>query len=169
MQRVGGHAPRRMKRKTVGIVAGCTALLAAIAIIGTTRTPSRLQALKFVTLRIEEAQAQQIENTTAQRVKDAAPMPGAEAALRHQIEAFKQGQPDLNAMTDDLATVTRPQIPNITRQFERSGALRSISFRGVGFSGFDIYEAKFEHGLLICRILMSPDNKISGLLFEWGP
>jgi len=119
--------------------------------------------------RIDQAQAQQIADTLAQRVKSAAPAAGTEAALRHQIEAFQQDTPDFDAMTNGLATITRPQVPKIERQFELLGELQSLSFRGVGFEGWDIYEAKFANGITICRILLTPDNKITGLRFEWGP
>jgi beta-lactamase regulating signal transducer with metallopeptidase domain len=119
--------------------------------------------------RIDQAQAQAIEETYVKRLKGAAPMPGSEAALRQQIIAFSQGHPDLDAMTQDLAAVTRPQVPKIEREFALIGPLQSLSFRGVGFSGWDIYEAKFANGINICRILLAPDGKISGLRFEWGP
>jgi hypothetical protein len=119
--------------------------------------------------RIEQAEAQLIEETFAKRLQGAAPMPGSEAALRQQIVAFSQGHPDLDAMTPQLAAVTRPQVPKIEREFALIGALQSLSFRGVGFSGWDIYEAKYANGINICRILLAPDGKISGLRFEWGP
>lgn len=119
--------------------------------------------------RIDQAAAQKLEETFAKRLKGEAPMPGSEAALRHQIETFERGQPDYDAMTEALATLTRPQVPKIERQFALLGSLQSISFRGVGFSGWDIYEAKFANGISICRILLTPDAKITGLRFEWGP
>jgi hypothetical protein len=119
--------------------------------------------------RIDQAQAQKQEDNFAKRLKGEAPLPGSEAALRHQIDAFAQGNPDLGAMTERLATATRPQVPKIAREFALVGPLQSLSFRGVGFSGFDIYEAKFANGIMISRILLTPDGKVSGLLFQWGP
>jgi beta-lactamase regulating signal transducer with metallopeptidase domain len=119
--------------------------------------------------RIEQAQAQLLEETFAKRLKGEAPMPGSEVALQQQIVAFSQGHPDLDAMTPQLAAVTRPQVPKIEREFALIGELQSLSFRGVGFSGWDIYEAKFANGINICRILLAPDGKISGLRFDWGP
>jgi hypothetical protein len=65
--------------------------------------------------------------------------------------------------------VTRPQIPRINRRYALYGALQSLSFLGVGMQGWDVYEAKFANGMAICRILLTPDGKISGLRFEWGP
>jgi hypothetical protein len=119
--------------------------------------------------RIDQAEVQELRDKFAKRLKGEAPLPGSEAALRHQIEALAQGQPDFDAMTEALATVSRPQVPKIEREFALLGQLQSLSFRGVGFSGWDIYEAKFANGISICRILLTPDAKISGLRFEWGP
>jgi beta-lactamase regulating signal transducer with metallopeptidase domain len=119
--------------------------------------------------RISQSQAQNAEASLAKKIKDSTPTPGSEAALRRQIEAFQQKQPRYGEMTDELAAVTRPQIPAIDRQFAALGSLQSISFRGVGLQGWDVYEAKFENGISICRIFLAADGKVSGLLFQWGP
>jgi len=120
-------------------------------------------------MRVDQAQAQELENSFAKRIKENAPMPGTEEALRHQIETFTQGKPDFDAMTEGLAAITRPQVPKIQRTFALLGPLQELSFRGVGLQGWDVYEAKFENGISTCRILMSPDGKITGLRFQWGP
>ena len=62
----------------------------------------------------------------------------------------------------------QPQ-PDMQRSFARLGALQSISFRGVGSQGWDIYEAKYANGISIWRITMAPDGKIEGLLTQDGP
>jgi hypothetical protein len=50
-------------------------------------------------------------------------------------------------MTDELAAVTRLQIPKIERQFAALGPLQSISVIGVGLDGWDFYEVKFANGI----------------------
>jgi hypothetical protein len=72
-------------------------------------------------------------------------------------------------MSEGLASATRPQLVIIQRRLAKLGALQSISFRGVSLGGRDVYEAKFENGLAICRIYMAQDGKVQGLLFQWGP
>jgi len=119
--------------------------------------------------RINQSQAQDTGARLAKKIKDGTATPGSEAALRRQIEAFQQKQPRYGEMTDELAVLTRPQIPNIDRRFAELGSLQSISFRGVGQQGWDVYEAKFESGISICRIFLAADGKVSGLLFQWGP
>jgi hypothetical protein len=110
-----------------------------------------------------------VEASLAKKIRDGAPASTSEAALRRQIEAFEQGQPNLGEMTDELAAVTRPQIVTIQRRLAALGPLQSLTFRGVGDQGWDVYEAKFANGLSICRIFLAADGKISGLLFQWGP
>ena len=119
--------------------------------------------------RIDQAKAMEAEASLARKVKEATPTPGSEAALRRQIEAFQQGRPAYGGMSEELAAVTVPQIPGIERQFAALGALQSLSFRGVGAQGWDVYEAKFENGISICRIFLAANGKVSGLLFQWGP
>ena len=127
------------------------------------------EGLERPAMRIDQAQAQSIEASFGRRIKENTALPGTEDALRHQIEAFVQGKPDFDEMTEGLAAITRPQVPRISRTLSLLGPLQSLSFRGVGIQGWDLYEAKFENGIVICRILLAPDAKISGLRFEWGP
>lgn len=42
------------------------------------------------------------------------------------------------------------------------GAVQSVTFKGVGPGGADIYEVKFEHGLLEWRLSMGADGKVAG-------
>jgi beta-lactamase regulating signal transducer with metallopeptidase domain len=119
--------------------------------------------------RIDEAKARDVEASLAKKIRDGAPAATSEAALRRQIEAFEQGQPNLGEMTDELAAATRPQIVTIQRRFAALGPLQSLTFRGVGDQGWDVYEAKFANGISICRIFLAADGKVSGLLFQWGP
>lgn len=119
--------------------------------------------------RIDEADAQKLRDDFAKRLKAETPLPGSEAALRHQIESIEQGNPDLSAMSDELAAATRPQVPRMERRFALAGPLQSLSFLGVGSAGTDIYEARFAKSVMISRIVLAPDGKIFGLLFQWGP
>jgi beta-lactamase regulating signal transducer with metallopeptidase domain len=119
--------------------------------------------------RIDEAEAKTLQEAFAMRVKEPRPQPGSEAALRRQIAAFQQGEPAYREMSEPLASETRPQLPRIQRRFAALGPLQSISYRGVGLSGHDVYEAKFENGMAVCRIYMTQDGKIWALLFQWGP
>jgi beta-lactamase regulating signal transducer with metallopeptidase domain len=119
--------------------------------------------------RIEEADAKAAQEAFAKRVKEPAPQPGSEAALRRQIAAFQHGEPAYHEMSEGLASATRPQLVRIQKRLATLGALQSISFRGVSLGGRDVYEAKFENGMAICRIYMAEDGKIQAMLFQWTP
>jgi hypothetical protein len=119
--------------------------------------------------RIDKTEAQSVEDQLAKRMKDGTPLPGSEAALRRTIESLVQGQPNYDSMNEELALATRQQFPAIQRSFAKLGPLQSISFRGVGSQGWDVYEAKYANGISIWRIILAPDGKIEGLLAQDGP
>ncbi len=72
-------------------------------------------------------------------------------------------------MSSDLAAIVGSELPLIERHFAQLGPLDSIAFMGVGSEGWDLYQAKFENGILISRILLGPDGKVSRMRLEWGP
>jgi hypothetical protein len=49
------------------------------------------------------------------------------------------------------------------------GALQSLTFKGVGPGGADIYEIKLDNGVLDWRIVMSTDGKVAGANFHKKP
>jgi hypothetical protein len=95
----------------------------------------------------------------AQRVKDQKQSPGTEAALRRNIEGLQRGEPDYEMMSPQLAEITRQQLPQLKATMAQWGALRSVTFTGVGPAGADIYQVKFEHGTTEWRIMLGPDGK----------
>jgi hypothetical protein len=119
--------------------------------------------------RIDKAEADSAAEQLAKRIKDGTPQPGSEAALRATIEALQRGQPNYDTMSETLALAARQQQPAMQRSFARLGPLQSISFRGVGSQGWDVYEAKYANGISIWRIILAPDGKIEGLLTQDGP
>jgi hypothetical protein len=63
-------------------------------------------------------------------------------------------------MSAGLAGVTRQQLPQLQAMITNPGALRSVTFKGAGPCGADIYEVKFDKGGLDYRIWMSEDGKV---------
>jgi BlaR1 peptidase M56/Domain of unknown function (DUF3471) len=119
--------------------------------------------------RIVQSEADRVAEQLAKRVKDGIPQPGSEAALRHTIASLQAAKPNYDEMMPMLAATTRQQLPNLTHQLEQLGQLQSISFRGVGNAGWDIYDVKFTNGMSIWRVVMASDGKIGGMLFQAGP
>ena len=69
-------------------------------------------------------------------------------------------------MSPQLAAVTRQQLPQLKTTIGQLGALQSVTFKGVGQGGADIYEVKFEHGTTEWRVTLGQDGKIQGLGFR---
>ena len=123
--------------------------------------------------RLDDAEGKRIadENAAraaaaAQRFKDQKAAPGSEAAMRRAFEELRTGQPDYSRMSEGLADVTRQQPQGLKATMAQLGALQSVTFKGVGPGGRDIYEVKFENGSVECRIGMTPDGKIDGMGFR---
>jgi len=115
--------------------------------------------------RLSDAEAKQIEDAaaaTAKRVKDQTAMPGSEAALKGLIEGLISGQPNYDLMNPQLAGATRQQLPQLQSMLKPRGALQSLTFKGVGPAGADIYHVKFENGTFEYRISLGADGKIAG-------
>jgi len=97
---------------------------------------------------------------TAKRIKDQTANPGSEAALRRLIEEVRKGTPNYELMSPNLGAATRQQLPQLQAAITQLGALKTLTFTGVGPAGADIYVAKFENGALEYRIWLQPDGKI---------
>jgi len=117
----------------------------------------------MVAKRIDQAQADALTAAAEKRFKDQTPAPGSEAALRRNIDELRQGQPNYELMGPALADLTRQQLPQIKALITQSGAVESVTFKGVGPGGLDIYEVKFEHGSSEWRIMLQTDGKVTAL------
>jgi D-alanyl-D-alanine-carboxypeptidase/D-alanyl-D-alanine-endopeptidase len=116
--------------------------------------------------RIDEARVAALAAAVAKRFKDQTPVPGSEAALRRNIDELRLGQPKYELMSPAFADVIRQQLPQLKTAINQLGALQSVTFKGVGQGGADIYEVKFEHGSTEWRITLDSDGKIAGVLFR---
>ncbi|HEY2402488.1 MAG TPA: serine hydrolase [Steroidobacteraceae bacterium] len=112
--------------------------------------------------RIDDVTAKNLEDTVAERFKNQKAFPGSEAAVRVEIDQMQRKQPTYERMTPEFAEVARPQTEHIEELIGGLGTLQSITFKGVGPGGFDIYQVKFEHGSLDWRILLDADGKVAG-------
>src|ERR1700691_4300439 len=77
--------------------------------------------------------------SSAQRIGNDAPSPGTEASLRRYIDALEHGQPNYNEMSPSLAAAVRQQLPKIHQVIQNVGAFKSLTFKGVGRDGWDVY------------------------------
>jgi D-alanyl-D-alanine-carboxypeptidase/D-alanyl-D-alanine-endopeptidase len=116
--------------------------------------------------RLDDAQATALSASLAKRFKDQTALPGSEAAVRRLVEELRIGQPKYELMTPSFADVTRQQLPQLRTIITQFGAVLSVTFKGVGQGGADIYEVKFERGSSEWRITLEPDGKVGGVLFR---
>ena len=113
--------------------------------------------------RLDDAGTKRIADAAAafaKRFKDQTAAPGSEAALRRMIEDLRLGKPNYGLMSPGLTDITRQQLPQLQSMIVDLGALQSVTFKGVGPGGADIYQVKFEKGSLEYRIWLAPDGKI---------
>ena len=118
-----------------------------------------------VAKRLDDAEFKRLAEADAElqkRIKAQTPAPGSEAAVRRVIEELRSGQPNYDLMSPGLAAATRQQLPGLQSSVQERGDVRSITFKGVGPAGADIYEIQFEKGALEYRISLGPDGKVQG-------
>ena len=75
-------------------------------------------------------------------------------------------EPDYDAMTPMLAALAREQRDLVVNGLKAVGPLKSLTFRGVGISGADVYDAVFENDQMEWGIMIGKDGKISTLYFR---
>jgi Domain of unknown function (DUF3471) len=122
--------------------------------------------------RLADAEAKRLADAAAavaKRFKDQAAAPGSEAALRKLIENARVGKPDYSTMSAGLAEATRQQLPQIQSTLTRLGTMKSMTFKGVGPAGPDIYEVQFENGSQEWRIWLGSDGKVESANFRSAP
>jgi hypothetical protein len=69
-------------------------------------------------------------------------------------------------MSAGLANATRQQLPQLKATITQLGAVQSVTFKGVGPAGVDIYEVKFEHGSTEWRLMLDADGKVETVGFR---
>lgn len=85
--------------------------------------------------------------------------------MRRLAESLYHGQPHYEEMHPALAYAARWQLPMISANLARLGAIQSISFQGVGSAGWDVYDVQHEHGQSRFRIMLRSDGLMTGALF----
>jgi hypothetical protein len=123
--------------------------------------------------RLSEAEAKRAQSDSearnaeiAKRFKEQTQSPGTEAAVRRAIQELQTGEPKYELMGDQLAAVTRQQLPQLKAAVGQFGAVQSVAFKGVGPAGADIYEVKFERATTEWRIMLDAGGKTISLNFR---
>jgi beta-lactamase regulating signal transducer with metallopeptidase domain len=91
------------------------------------------------------------------------PLPGSEETLLRYIDDLGRGAPDYARMTPDIAAATQRNLALDRAILAQLGPVRSLSFRGAGWSGVDIYTVYFANGSADWRIGLVRDGRIGRL------
>jgi CubicO group peptidase (beta-lactamase class C family) len=102
----------------------------------------------------------EIQADIDRRFKGQVASPGSEAAVRRLAEELRNGKPNYELMSSAQARETRRQITQHETTIAKLGALQSLTFKGVGPAGPNIYLATFEKGSLEWRVWLNLDGSI---------
>jgi hypothetical protein len=99
-----------------------------------------------------------------------APTAGTEAALRRLVAGLASGSPDYDKLSPPFAEVVRRDLPMTHPMFSAMGALKSVTFRGRGAMGDDIYDLAFANGGVKMSAALDADGRMAGgILRPMGP
>ena len=127
-------------------------------VVGGKQDPDQL-AVDILTL-LAAARLDAIQADIDMRVKAQVAASSSEATVRRLIGELRLGKPNYDVMGSDLARLTRRQIIAQQATIMKLGALQSLTFKGVGPAGPDIYQATFEKGSLEWRIWLNLDGNV---------
>jgi CubicO group peptidase (beta-lactamase class C family) len=127
-------------------------------VVGGKQDPDRL-AVDILSLLAATKRAE-IQADIDRRVKAQVATPGSEAAVRRVIGELRLGKPNYDLMSSALARLTRRQVTQQQATIAKLGALHSLTFKGVGPAGPNIYQATFDKGSLEWRIWLNLDGSV---------
>ena len=98
------------------------------------------------------------------------PTAGTEAALRRLVAGLASGSPDYDKLSPQFAEVVRGDLPTTHPMFSSMGELKSVTFRGRGARGDDVYNLVFAKGAVIMSAALDSDGRMAGgILRPVGP
>jgi DNA-binding CsgD family transcriptional regulator len=98
------------------------------------------------------------------------PAAGTEAALRRLVAGLSSGSPDYGKLSPQFAETVRRDLPMTHRLFSAMGELKSVTFRGRGAMGDDVYDLVFADGRVTMSAALDPDGRMAGgILRPEGP
>lgn len=124
---------------------------------------------EIVAVRVDPVLVTEAENDLQRRIREKIAAPDSEAIMRRILAEHMRGEPDFEAMSPALAALAREQLEIVKAELARAGALKDVKFRGVGQSGMDVYDVRFDHANMEWGFALGADGKISGLYLRPSP
>jgi DNA-binding CsgD family transcriptional regulator len=108
---------------------------------------------------------------SAEQVLDPGSVPtaGTEAALRRLVAGLASGAPDYDKLSPQFAEVVRRDLPWTHRMFSSMGELKSVTFRGRGAMGDDVYNLVFAKGAVTMSATLDADGRMAGGILQPAP
>ncbi|HEX8653858.1 MAG TPA: helix-turn-helix transcriptional regulator [Allosphingosinicella sp.] len=94
------------------------------------------------------------------------PAAGTEAALRRLVAGLASGSPDYDKLSPQFAEVVRRDLPRTQPLFSSMGELRSVTFRGRGEMGDDVYNLVFANGGVIMSAALDAEGRMVGGILQ---
>jgi DNA-binding CsgD family transcriptional regulator len=104
--------------------------------------------------------------TSAPAAPAAQPTPGTEAAIRTLIAGLASGSPDYDKLSPAFAEVVRRDLPMTHGWFGSLGKLESVTFRGRGVAGDDVYDLVFANGEVMMSARLDVEGRMVGGLLQ---
>ena len=98
------------------------------------------------------------------------PNAGTEAALRSLVAGLASGSPDYDKLSPRFVEDVRRDLPMTHRLFRSMGELKSVTFRGRGPMGDDVYNLEFANGGVLMSAALDAEGRMrGGILQPSGP
>ncbi|WP_249340620.1 helix-turn-helix transcriptional regulator [Sphingomonas sp. 2SG] len=90
------------------------------------------------------------------------PSPGTEAALRRLVAGLASGSPDYDRLAPKFGDLVRRDMPMSHPMFKSMGELKSITYRGKGKMGDDVYDLVFANGGVLMSAVLDANGRMAG-------
>src|SRR5206468_12196887 len=98
-----------------------------------------------------------------------APNSGTEPIMQSLDAGLAIGPPDYNNLSPQFAEIVRLDLPMTHTMFNSMGELKSVTFRGRGAMGDDVYDLKFDKGEVRMSAKLDADGRMAaGILAPPG-
>ena len=94
------------------------------------------------------------------------PTAGTEAILRSLVAGLASGSPDYSKLSPQFAEVVRRDLPRTHPMFSSMGELKSLTFRGRGAMGDDVYDLVFAKGGVRMSVALDAEGRMTGGMLQ---
>jgi len=89
--------------------------------------------------------------------------------LRRLVAGLASGSPDYSNLSPQFAEVVRGDLPMTHPMFSSMGELKSVTFRGRGAMGDDVYDLVFAKGEARMSVALDANGRMTGGMLQPVP